>query len=171
LTKVSVNVSARQFADPGFLDDVTEILRHTGVTPDRLMIEITETAVLNATAAVETIRHLRSLGLQIALDDFGTGQSSLSLLLELPVDVLKVDKSFVSGSAADRAGAVIVESLIAFTAGLRIRAVAEGVETAVQADRLYRAGYRLAQGYHFSPPVTASEIEAQLAGRATVPVP
>ena len=105
----------------------------------------------------------------MALDDFGTGQSSLSLLLNCPVDVLKVDKSFVSGSAADHAGAVIVQNLIGFTDGLHIEAIAEGVETPEQAQRLHDAGYRLAQGYLFGRPIPAETVEAQLATAAVVP--
>ncbi|MCO8277101.1 bifunctional diguanylate cyclase/phosphodiesterase [Actinoplanes sp. TRM 88003] len=160
--KVSINVSARQLAEPGFVAEVEDILSRTGVDRTRLLLEVTETAVLEAGAALEAVRELRERGLRVALDDFGTGQSSLSLLLTVPVDVLKVDKSFVSGAAADQAGAVIVEHLIGFTNGLRMEAVAEGVETEDQARRLHAAGYSLAQGYLFGRPVPAAEIEAAL---------
>ncbi|GAA0577563.1 bifunctional diguanylate cyclase/phosphodiesterase [Paractinoplanes ferrugineus] len=163
--KVSINVSARQLAEPGFVAEVEDILRRTGVDRSRLLLEITETAVLDPGPALAAVRELRDRKLRIALDDFGTGQSSLSLLLHCPVDVLKVDKSFVSGTAATSdAGAVIVENLIGFTTGLHLEAVAEGVETAEQAERLSAAGYRLAQGYLFSRPVPAEIIEAQLTG-------
>jgi diguanylate cyclase (GGDEF)-like protein len=160
--KVSINVSARQLAEPGFVAEVEEVLSRTGVDRGRLMLEVTETAVLGAGAPLDAVRRLRDNGLRVALDDFGTGQSSLSLLLNCPVDVLKVDKSFVSGSAADQAGAVIVENLIGFTDGLGLDAVAEGVETPEQARRLYEAGYRQAQGYLFGRPVPPAAIEAQL---------
>jgi diguanylate cyclase len=161
--RVSINVSARQLAEPGFVTEVEDILARTGADRSGLLLEVTETAVLEAGGPLEAVRELRARGLRVALDDFGTGQSSLTLLLTVPVDVLKVDKSFVSGAAADHAGAVIVEHLIGFTNGLQIEAVAEGVETEDQADRLYAAGYHLAQGYLFGRPATAQEIESTLA--------
>ena len=164
--KVSINVSARQLAEPDFVDTVEEILARTGVDRARLLLEVTETAVLGAGAPIDAVHRLRAGGLRVALDDFGTGQSSLSLLLNCPVDVLKVDRSFVSGSAAADAGAVIVENLIGFIDGLHLEAVAEGVETPEQARRLYEAGYRLAQGYLFGRPMPAEDIETQArAGR------
>jgi EAL domain-containing protein (putative c-di-GMP-specific phosphodiesterase class I) len=157
--RVSVNVSARQLAEPGFVAEVAEILERTGVDRTGLMIEVTETAVLGTGVALDAVHRLKELGLKIALDDFGTGQSSLSLLLDCPVDLLKIDKSFVSGAAAGRAGAVIVEGLIGFTDGLALDAVAEGVETVEQADRLHAAGYRMAQGYLFGHPTTAGALD------------
>jgi diguanylate cyclase (GGDEF)-like protein len=157
--RISVNVSAQQLADPGFVDEVAALLQSTGADPARLMVEVTETAVLDAGAAIEQLHRLRALGLRIALDDFGTGHSSLSLLLDCPVDVLKVDKSFVSGDSADHAGAIIVKNLIGFTTDFGIDAVAEGVETAAQAERLHANGYRYAQGYLFGRPMTASAFE------------
>ncbi|WP_328475387.1 bifunctional diguanylate cyclase/phosphodiesterase [Actinoplanes sp. NBC_00393] len=165
--RISVNVSARQLADPGFVDAVAATVQATGADTSRLLIEVTETAVLNAETAVEQLHRLKALGLRIALDDFGTGHSSLSLLLTCPVDVLKVDKSFVSGDTADRAGAIIVKNIIGFTTDFGIEAVAEGVETADQAARLHQAGYRLAQGYHFGRPMTADVFEAGM--RAALP--
>jgi diguanylate cyclase (GGDEF)-like protein len=160
--KVSINVSARQLAEPDFVATVEDVISRTGVDRTRLLLEVTETAVLGAGAPLEAVHRLRANGLRVALDDFGTGQSSLSLLLNCPVDVLKVDRSFVSGSAADHAGAVIVENLIGFTNGLNLEAVAEGVETPEQEQRLCAAGYRLAQGYLFGRPMPAHDIEEQL---------
>ncbi|MEU8611701.1 EAL domain-containing protein, partial [Actinoplanes sp. NPDC048791] len=122
--------------------------------------------VLGTGPGLEAVRALHELGLRVALDDFGTGQSSLSLLVDCPVHVLKVDKSFVDGVTAGTAQAVIVDSLIAITTGLRIEAVAEGVETAAQARRLYEAGYRYAQGFHFARPMTGDDIT-----RLLTPVP
>ncbi|GIM92406.1 putative bifunctional diguanylate cyclase/phosphodiesterase [Paractinoplanes toevensis] len=158
--KISVNVSARQLADPAFVATVRDILDRTGADPAHLMIEVTETAVLDTGDALTRLDALRALGLRVALDDFGTGHSSLSLLLDLPVDVLKVDKSFVSGEAAEHAGAIVVRNLIGFTDDFGIDAVAEGVETSAQADRLRSAGYRLAQGYLFGRPMPAADFEA-----------
>ncbi|MFC7531540.1 putative bifunctional diguanylate cyclase/phosphodiesterase [Actinoplanes sp. GCM10030250] len=169
--RISVNVSARQLADPGFVDSVAATLCSTGADTSRLLIEVTETAVLNADTAVEQLHRLKALGLRIALDDFGTGHSSLSLLLTCPVDVLKVDKSFVSGDTAGQAGAIIVKNIIGFTTDFGIDAVAEGVETADQAERLYDVGYRLAQGYHFGRPMSADAFEAVFTSERTVPTP
>lgn len=160
--RVSVNVSARQLAEPGFTEAIAAIIDRTGADRRRLLVEVTETAVLSTELAVQAITALKASGLQIALDDFGTGHSSLSLLLDCPVDVLKVDKSFVSGAAADGNGAVIVKNIIGFTDGLHIQAVAEGVETSDQATRLYAAGYRYAQGFHFARPASATDLESAM---------
>ncbi|WP_203822708.1 putative bifunctional diguanylate cyclase/phosphodiesterase [Paractinoplanes ferrugineus] len=160
--KVSVNISARQLREPGFVDEVAALLRSSGIDPHRLVAEVTETAVLGTGEALDAVRALHALGLRIALDDFGTGQSSLSLLVDCPVKVLKVDKSFVDGVTGSTAQAVIVDGLIGITEGLRIEAVAEGVETADQAYRLHKMGYRLAQGFHFARPMPASDIELLL---------
>jgi diguanylate cyclase len=162
--RISVNVSARQLSDPHFVDRVAGLLLESGLPPHRLMLEVTETAVLSAGTAIAQLHKLKALGLRIALDDFGTGHSSLSLLLDCPVDVLKVDKSFVSGATAGRAGAIIVRNLIGFTQDFGIEAVAEGVETTGQAAQLYEAGYRFAQGYLFGRPMSAPALEELLTG-------
>ncbi len=161
--KISVNVSARQLAEPGFVERVKAVIEETGVDAGRMVLEVTETAVLATDVAIEQLNRLKSLGLRIALDDFGTGHSSLSLLLTCPVDVLKVDKSFVSGDAADGPGAIVTRNLIGFTTDFGIEAVAEGVETAAQAARLREAGYRLAQGYLYARPMTAADFESRFA--------
>ena len=160
--RISVNVSPRELHEPGFVAGVAARLAAAGVDPARFTAEITETAVLGTGAGLDAVRELHELGLRVALDDFGTGQSSLSLLVDCPVHVLKVDKSFVDGVTAGTAQAVIVDSLIAITTGLRIQAVAEGVETGAQARRLYEAGYRYAQGFHFARPMTGADIERLL---------
>ncbi|WP_250034676.1 putative bifunctional diguanylate cyclase/phosphodiesterase [Paractinoplanes maris] len=157
--RISVNVSARQLEDPHFVDRVAALLTGNDVEPDRLMLEVTETAVLAADLAVAQLHRLKALGVRIALDDFGTGHSSLSLLLDCPVDVLKVDKSFVSGATAGQAGEIIVRNLIGFTSDFAIDAVAEGVETEAQAAQLSEAGYQFAQGYLFGRPMTAAALE------------
>ncbi|HEX9999183.1 MAG TPA: bifunctional diguanylate cyclase/phosphodiesterase [Actinoplanes sp.] len=156
--KVSVNISARQLREPGFPEEVAELLRTSGVDPFRLVAEVTETAVLGTGEALEAVRALHDLGLRVALDDFGTGQSSLSLLVDTPVRVLKVDKSFVDGVTMPSSEAVIVDGLIGITDGLRIEAVAEGVETAEQADRLHEIGYQFAQGFHFARPMPPEDV-------------
>ncbi|MBB2943075.1 diguanylate cyclase (GGDEF)-like protein [Actinoplanes lutulentus] len=162
--KVSVNVSARQLNEPGFPAEMAALLSAAGLDPERLVVEVTETAVLGTGIALDAVRALHDLGLRIALDDFGTGQSSLSLLVECPVTWLKVDKSFVDGVTTASPQAVIVDGLIGITRGLRMQAVAEGVETAEQAARLYQAGYRFAQGYHFARPMPHSDVELLFGG-------
>ena len=165
--KISVNISARQLHEPGFAASVAAMLRDAGVDPGRIVAEVTETAVLGTGPALAAVRELHDLGLRVALDDFGTGHSSLSLLVSCPVNVLKVDKSFVDGVTARSPQAVIVDGLIGITDGLRIQAVAEGVETADQADRLYAAGYRYAQGFHFARPMSGAQIDGLLTAART----
>jgi diguanylate cyclase (GGDEF)-like protein len=161
--RISINVSPRELHEPGFVAGVAALLATAGVSPSRFTAEITETAVLGTgPGGLDAVRELHALGLRVALDDFGTGQSSLSLLVDCPVHVLKVDKSFVDGVTAGSAQAVIVDSLIGITTGLRIQAVAEGVETEAQARRLYEAGYRYAQGFHFARPMSADDVSRLL---------
>ncbi|WP_205752825.1 putative bifunctional diguanylate cyclase/phosphodiesterase [Cryptosporangium phraense] len=165
-TKISVNVSARQLAQPDFAEQVASILAETAVDPSTLILEVTETAVLSTDAALPQIARIKQLGLRVALDDFGTGHSSLSLLLACPVDALKVDRSFVSGVHAEGAGAIITRNLIGFIEDFGIEAVAEGVETVIQADRLRQAGYRFAQGYLFGRPMPAADLEQRFVSPA-----
>jgi diguanylate cyclase (GGDEF)-like protein len=151
--RVSVNVSARQLSRPGFAGTVAAALADSGLPAACLAVEVTETAVFVGGQAVTALHELRALGVWIALDDFGTGHSSLGLLQTVPVDILKVDKSFVDDITSAGRHAVIAEALIQVCAGLGLSAVAEGVETAEQAEALRRRGYRLLQGYHFGRPV------------------
>jgi diguanylate cyclase (GGDEF)-like protein len=158
--RISVNVSARQLAQPGFAAVVARALEDTGLPVGRLTVEVTETAVFGGGQAVQTLNELHELGVRIALDDFGTGHSSLGLLQTVPVDVLKVDKSFVDNITMAGRHAVIATALIRVSEGLGLVAVAEGVETAEQAAELHRLGYRLAQGYHFGKPVPEPDFAA-----------
>jgi diguanylate cyclase (GGDEF)-like protein len=157
--KVSVNVSARQLARPGFAAKVAATLALTGLPAECLAVEVTETAVFEGGQAVTALHELRALGVRIALDDFGTGHSSLGLLQTVPVDTLKVDKSFVDRITEAGRHAVIAEALIQVSTGLGLAAVAEGVETAEQAAALYRLGYRLLQGYHYGRPVADPDFD------------
>ncbi|GAA2534900.1 putative bifunctional diguanylate cyclase/phosphodiesterase [Winogradskya humida] len=159
---VSVNVSARQLREAGFATDVAAVLQQTGLAPDRLTIEVTETAVFDGGTALNELHAIKALGVTIALDDFGTGHSSLGLLRTCPVDTLKVDKSFVDDVTLGGQQAVVAEALIHLSNGLSLRAVAEGVETAEQADALYRLGYRYAQGYFYDRPMPAADISGRL---------
>ncbi len=152
--RISVNVSARQLAEPGFAGVVADALARAGMDPSSLIVEVTETAVFGGGVAVAAVEELHRMGVRIALDDFGTGHSSLGLLQTVPVDVLKVDKSFVDNLALAGRHAVIATALIQVSDGLGLTAVAEGVETAEQAALLHDLGYRFAQGYHFGRPVS-----------------
>ncbi|GAA0497890.1 hypothetical protein Ade02nite_53640 [Paractinoplanes deccanensis] len=151
--RISVNVSARQLARHGFAATVAAVIAEAGLPAPCLAVEVTETAVFEGGQAVVTLNELRDLGVRIALDDFGTGHSSLNLLQTVPVDILKVDKSFVDTITEAGRHAVIAEALIQVSHGLGLAAVAEGVETAAQAEALHRLGYRLLQGYYFGRPV------------------
>jgi diguanylate cyclase (GGDEF)-like protein len=155
--RISVNVSARQLAEPNFTAEVAEVLAWTGLGAHNLILEVTETAVFGGGQAVRTVKQLHELGVKIALDDFGTGHSSLGLLQTVPVDILKVDKSFVDTITMAGRHAVIASALIHVSQGLGLSAIAEGVETAEQAAELYRLGYRLAQGYYFGKPTAEPE--------------
>ncbi|GAA4972965.1 putative bifunctional diguanylate cyclase/phosphodiesterase [Actinoplanes utahensis] len=164
---ISVNVSPRQLSEPGFPAVVTAILADTGLTPADLLVEVTETAIFGGGTAIEAVESLHDAGIRIALDDFGTGHSSLGLLRTVPVDVLKVDKSFVDEITAPAGRAVIVDALIHVADGLGLRAVAEGVETADQAAYLRDLGYHYAQGYHFGKPTPAPDFTTRHAVPAT----
>ncbi|MFC4072075.1 putative bifunctional diguanylate cyclase/phosphodiesterase [Actinoplanes subglobosus] len=167
--RVNINVSARQLLDPDLPGLVADALHRHGLTPDRITIEITETAVFAGGAALETVRELRELGVGLALDDFGTGHSSLTLLRTCPVTTLKVDKSFIDDLNGTAEQEAIASSLSTIASTLGLRAVAEGVETRDQADRLHALGYRYAQGYYFARPIPASDIEELLTGPVLIP--
>ncbi len=160
--EMGVNVSARQLREPGFAEDVRRALADTGFDPERVVVEVTETAVFDGGTAVDTLHNLVGLGVKVALDDFGTGHSSLGLLRACPADTLKVDKSFVDGIGGSSEEAVIATAMIQITDGLHLKAVAEGVETAAQAETLHRLGYRYAQGYHFSRPLRPDQVAERL---------
>jgi diguanylate cyclase (GGDEF)-like protein len=167
LRKISVNVSVRQLREPDFAATVAAILHDNGLEPSRLVVEVTETAVFDGGAALDSVWALHRLGVTIALDDFGTGHSSLGLLRTCPTDILKVDKSFVDEVGGGGDQDVIATALIQISAGLHLQAIAEGVETAAQAEHLHRLGYRYAQGYHFGRPMPAEELPAHLNAEAS----
>lgn len=164
--RVNINVSARQLLDPELPALVADALRRHGLSPDRITIEITETAVFAGGVALGTVHELRELGVGLALDDFGTGHSSLTLLRTCPVTTLKVDKSFIDDLNGTAEQEAIATSLSTIAATLGLRAVAEGVETRDQADRLHALGYRYAQGYYFARPVPAADIDVALGAPA-----
>ncbi|WP_232524925.1 putative bifunctional diguanylate cyclase/phosphodiesterase [Nocardioides mangrovicus] len=164
--RIAVNVAALQLADPEFGDQVLEILRETGLEPHRLKLEITESMLLTDRAVVvQGLTALREHGVQVAVDDFGTGYSSLAYLADLPVDILKVDKSFVDQVCLG--GESLVGTIIGLAESLGLSTVAEGVETAAQARRLTLARCEIGQGYLWSRPVPLSEARALLADTHT----
>src|SRR5204862_4004094 len=143
-------LSARQLFNPRLVDTIRSILRRSGVDADRLTLEITESVLMEDTdLAVLQLNALKRLGVHIAVDDFGTGYSSLSYLRSFPVDVLKIDKAFTDTVADDVEGECFVQAILHLAQVLRVETVAEGVETAEQANRLRALGCNLAQGFYF----------------------
>ncbi|MDH3755883.1 MAG: EAL domain-containing protein, partial [Acidimicrobiia bacterium] len=164
---VAVNVSAVQAADLGLPDRVEAALTGAELEPSLLELELTETAVLRqARLAGELLGRLRGLGVQISLDDFGTGSSSLTLLQEIPADVVKLDRSFVAGVADDAGSRSIVESMVDLAHRLGMEVVAEGIETHDQLEALVAMGCDRLQGYLLSRPVDAEAIPEVVAARA-----
>jgi diguanylate cyclase (GGDEF)-like protein/PAS domain S-box-containing protein len=160
---VWVNLSARQLGDHDLVDEVATALREHGVAPHQLGLEITETALLqDAEGAVAALGALRSLGVRLAIDDFGTGYSSLSYLKRLPVDAVKVDRSFVDGLALDGDDSAIVAAVTGMARALRLTTIAEGVESVGQLFALRRLGCDLAQGFFFTTPQPPSHISRLL---------
>jgi diguanylate cyclase (GGDEF)-like protein/PAS domain S-box-containing protein len=168
---VSVNVSVRQFRDPGFVDGVRRVLAASSLPPSALMLELTESVLLRRDEQIHSdLRELKLVGVKLAIDDFGTGYSSLSYLRELPIDVLKIDKSFVDGIATSEQRLALLEGIIGIARTLRLDVVAEGIETEVQRDLLVSMGCQFGQGYLLAIPATADEAEALVRiGRSLVP--
>lgn len=161
--QLAVNVSARQFRQPDFIEQVHAILDYTGANPARLKLELTESLLLdNVATTIERMGALKALGIDFSLDDFGTGYSSLSYLKRLPLGQLKIDRSFISDIATDSGDAAIVRTIIAMADSLGLEVIAEGVETTEQRDFLLRHGCTLFQGYLFARPLPQEEFDAFL---------
>ena len=161
--RVSVNLSARQFSGTELVDQVRAVLERTGLEADRLDLEITETAILQqGGAARETLLGLRELGVRLMIDDFGTGYSSLASLRSQPIDVVKIDRSFVMGMMESAEDAAIVRAVVDLAQALGLEVVAEGVETDEHRLALEALGCTLMQGFFFSRPVPASAVPALL---------
>ena len=158
--RVAVNLSARQFGAPDLLDSIKGALDDSGIAPECLEIELTESLFMSDIAlAVELLHSMKALGVNLSIDDFGTGYSSLSYLSRFPIDVLKVDRSFVCDITRDASNAALVASIIHLAHNLKLAVIAEGVETAEQLDYLRRHGCDEMQGYYVSPPLPAQEFE------------
>ncbi|MDQ4124234.1 MAG: GGDEF and EAL domain-containing protein [Actinomycetota bacterium] len=162
---VSVNVSPLRFRHPGFVEELTEALTATGLPPERLVLEITESALVEDVGkVVERLDELKRLGVQLAIDDFGTGYSSLSYLKDFAVDILKIDKAFIDSIALGAEDSALARAVLKLGQSLNLKIVAEGVEEGVQADVLRTLGCPLAQGYLFSRPVPADALAELLEG-------
>ena len=165
---LAVNISGRQVLQPDLVEQIDDTLRATGLDARNLRLEITESVLVeNAAAATRCLTRLRQLGLQLCIDDFGTGYSSLSYLHRLPIDVLKIDSSFVRTMGSDEKNRRIVETILLLGRNLGVEVVAEGVETAAQAAALHRLGCGLVQGFFFSHPLDMDAAAALVSGDAT----
>ncbi len=161
---MAVNLSGRQFAQPDLADEIGALLRESGLDPSRLHLEITESAVMaDPEAAAAVLRRLRDLGVRFSIDDFGTGYSSLALLHRIPVDLLKIDRSFVSRMSGGSGNLEVVRAIVALAHALRLEIVAEGVETAEQLALLRALGCESAQGFLFAKALPPEEAEALIA--------
>jgi diguanylate cyclase (GGDEF)-like protein/PAS domain S-box-containing protein len=160
---VAVNVAPRQLAAPDFLAEVTGALHAAGLPADRLVVEITETAIFeDLTATSKVLASLRELGVRVAIDDFGTGYSSLSYLSDLPVDILKVDKSFIDRVCTGEQGQSLTSAILTMSQAMGLQTVAEGVEQREQADWLQHANCALGQGYLWSRPLPLEQAKELL---------
>ena len=170
--RVAVNVSGRQLQEGGFVNEVSAALERHGVPAHLLVIELTETVLVRDGSSVAAcVDALKALGVQIAIDDFGTGYSGLGYLQRLPIDILKVDKSFVDGlGVATRGSGAVAHAIVSLAQSLQLEVVAEGIELQAQADELLAMGCALGQGYLFSRPVTA-QVLTELRAAPLAPTP
>ncbi len=162
---MAINISPSHFENEILLESMGQVLFDTGLPPNQLVVEITENVFSADCDAVQrTLRELKRIGVQVALDDFGTGYSSLSYLKRFPVDILKIDRTFVRDVVLDSESAAITEGIVSMARALRLRIVAEGVETEKQRAFLEGIGCESMQGYLFSPPISVLEMDDLLAG-------
>lgn len=156
---VSVNLSIRQFLQPDLIDQIARILQETGLEARYLELEITESMTMDVERTIQTLKKLKSLGIQISMDDFGTGYSSLNNLKRFPIDKLKIDQSFIRDLPDGSKDAAIVSTIIGMSKNLHLKAIAEGVETIEQMNFLKEKDCDEFQGYYWSPPIPAREME------------
>ncbi|GAA2543745.1 hypothetical protein GCM10010435_10080 [Winogradskya consettensis] len=155
---VSVNLSPRQLSEPSLVQEVLAVLTRTGMDPANLVLEITESALVDDRTAIDMLAAFRSHGIRIAVDDFGTGYSSLHYLTRLPIDILKIDRSFVAELNGTPEGAGIADAILRLSQALHLTTVAEGIETTAQAAELRELGCVIGQGYLFAKPLPADEV-------------
>jgi diguanylate cyclase (GGDEF)-like protein len=167
---MSVNVSVCQLDLPGFADEVRDVLDETGLPPAALVLEVTETVLANpGGGAAATLATLRRTGVRVALDDFGTGYSSIAYLRQLPVDILKIDRSFLTGTSPGSPGKALLEAIVAMAGSLNLEVIPEGIEEHEQLKQLRAMGCQIGQGFLLSRPVPAAAIDVLLAGRVPQP--
>ena len=162
--KLSVNLSPCQFRQDPVVSTVEEVLKRTGLQPELLTLEITETTLLDySSIQIQTIHDLKTLGIQLSIDDFGIGYSSLNHLQQFPFDVLKIDRSFVQNSHQDSGKTAIIQAIIQLARSFDLNIIAEGVELQEEAHLLLRNNCNLAQGFLFSPPIPSQDFQTFLA--------
>lgn len=162
---VCVNLSGRQLQDATLVQDVRDALAATGLAPERLTLEITESVVMRDTSQIlERLTALKEVGIRLAVDDFGTGYSSLSYIRQFPIDVLKIDKSFIDGVARGGDGAALARTIVALADTLQLRTVAEGIEDGAQSTALRALGCTLGQGFLFARPLAPADLVHRIAG-------
>jgi EAL domain-containing protein (putative c-di-GMP-specific phosphodiesterase class I) len=162
LRYISVNLAPRQLQEPTLIHDILAVLHRTGTAAHHLVLEVTESAIVDE-HGLDALRALRLHGIRIAIDDFGTGYSSLHYLTRLPVDILKIDRSFINELNGTAEGAAITEAIIRLAQVLHLSTVAEGIETTGQAAELQALGCDIGQGYLFAKPLAPSDFEKGLA--------
>jgi EAL domain-containing protein (putative c-di-GMP-specific phosphodiesterase class I) len=157
---LSINISAKTFETNCFIPDLVEIINKYGVEPSLLQLEITERMLIkNVEESINKLNELRKMGIHVAIDDFGIGYSSLSYIVRLPIDSIKIDKSFVQNIHTSKEAKTIVSTIINLCKALKLRVIAEGIESRLELDYLKSNQCDIGQGYYFSKPVSISEIE------------
>lgn len=161
--RISVNLSARQFKQPNLVESIKQVLQETQLDPDSLILEMTETSVMeDVETAITLLEKLKAMGVNLSIDDFGTGYSSLNYLMRFPLDTLKIDQSFVRDVTTDANASAIAKAILAMAHSMQLRVIAEGVETEDQLNFLRQNGCYGMQGYLFSPPVKADRLAEML---------
>lgn len=166
--RISVNVSPKQLGDSGFAEKVIQALEWWNVAPERLELEVTETALLQDRASIEELHQIKRLGVAVSLDDFGTGYSSLTLLQRFPFDKLKIDRSFVGSADTDPISHAIVRSVVKLSRDLDVKTVAEGIETDRQLSTMQAMGCNMGQGFLLGKPVDGHKLQQELSTRIRV---
>jgi diguanylate cyclase (GGDEF)-like protein len=165
---MSVNLSGRQLEDPNIVGDVADALADSGLPPSALVLEITETVLMQDTEATITrLAQLKALGVRLAVDDFGTGYSSLRYLRRFPIDILKMAKPFVDGLEVDDAGRALARAIVELASSLKLSCIAEGIEASGQADVLHELGCGMGQGFHFARPMAPADLVALIGAPAS----
>jgi len=163
---VSVNISARQLQQPLFIEDVLAAVHESDVRPQSLILELTESVLVeDSSVSIAKLESLRRSGIRIAIDDFGTGWSSFSRLRSMPIDVLKIDKTFIDGVTRGPEDSAVAQAVIKMAHTFGLQAVAEGIEFPAQAERLVELHCDMGQGYYFGPPLSVESTDAYLRRR------